>query len=85
MAIDLDIPKPIKHSKRAVELPDDLWSQLDTYLEAAKITESHATAELVLEALVRKQLARDKTFQRWLKERADGACVLHTAQGEAPA
>ena len=68
MSIDLTLPKPIKRAKRTFELPEAVWARFDQYVQAATVSAPHATAELVLEALLSKQLEKDRTFQRWLKE-----------------
>jgi hypothetical protein len=69
MSIDLSIPTKPKLVKRSFELPQPLLDQFLLYVEAAREGTQEADESLVLQAILERQLTKDRKFRQWLTTR----------------
>ena len=64
--IDLDLPHIAKPEKRAYRFDQKVWALFDRYVEAAQMSNSEVTPDMVLELILKHHLNKDKKFRRWL-------------------
>lgn len=69
MAIDLTLPEINELVKRRFTIPKNISDEFDLYVEAANEQQPGIDESLVLQAILDKQLKRDRSFRSWLKAR----------------
>ncbi|ACF47347.1 hypothetical protein Paes_2356 (plasmid) [Prosthecochloris aestuarii DSM 271] len=67
--IDLSLPVLKEPVKRCFRIPGDLSDEFELYVEAARQKEPAADESVVLEAILRSHLKRDRGFRSWLQKR----------------
>ncbi|SPD72435.1 hypothetical protein PITCH_A1370002 [uncultured Desulfobacterium sp.] len=69
MSISLKIPDKTELVTRKFKIPSDLSEEFDLYVEAGREDNRDMDEHMVMEAILKKTLTKDKAFQAWAKKR----------------
>lgn len=81
MAIDLEIAVPEKLVTKKFELPESVVSSFELYVQAAQAEIDNVSESAVLQALIERQLRKDRKFKEWVaQQRQAGKAQKDTAE-----
>ena len=75
MSTSLQISQPAKTAKRTLTLSQEHWALFDEYVQAANSEQAGISDEMVLTAILLKQITKDRIFQQW--KRRGGATTTN--------
>lgn len=74
MSVDLEIQVQSEPVKKTFRIPEDVANLFDQYVKAAMEQVPTANPDIVMTAILEKQIKKDKKFQSWVKEhKANGS------------